>query len=527
MLRRILALGLLGLLLTACAPKAAPPAPPPVQTAEPAPPAPPQSQPEPQAPPAPERAVPEVLARPVSEGGPRRIALKDGETVSQAGAYFLSTATGKGEGWVYPAEPWWGTTITDDNRFVIAAGDKTGYLIDREQQAVWQWERESVQLLLAGARGHLFAEMERRDLNLRQTGRYFWAGPDFKPRWTFAMEGEPGWVSRALLSPDGSRLALLGERSLALLDLQNGTLQTVGLPTANWIGAGHMVSVADGFEVHLLADSPRWRTVVAAFSWNGTPLAGKEIPGRHLVTSPDGTWLAWEEWAGDLAPVTVVADARSLKPRLYAAGASPCYQSMSSTGSRWLADSSALLLATPDSNYWRLALDGALTALPGLEGPDWKAEPIPAPDKPNRYSVGRTTVVEGAKRLSVGLSTNLFPAMISPWGATSGELRFALPAKPGGGACSETPAMPVAVYREALPAFLLRVESARCLPLTQEINGREATCLPPGTRLNPVRERSDRRGAEWIMGQWWIFVQTESGQSGWVSLKDQPLGWAR
>ena len=52
-------------------------------------------------------------------------------------------------------------------------------------------------------------------------------------------------------------------------------------------------------------------------------------------------WVAWEEWpAGDLAPVTVVADVGSLQPRLQALGATPCFQMPGSGGARWFSDSS-------------------------------------------------------------------------------------------------------------------------------------------------------------------------------------------
>ena len=528
------------LLLAACSGGAAPPAPAPPSPPPPPPPSPPAATAEP----AGARPVPEALAEP-APGVLRQVAFAAGDVIGAAGIYFLNVATGTGEGWIYPGgSAYWGNYVSDDNRFVIAYAGEDGYLIDRHGGAVRRWDPTHIRPLLADAGGFLFAEVkvERQGGNRVETGRYIWAGPDLKPLVTFTLDGGGASGFPPLLSPDGRRLALLSSdrKQVALVDLGTGELQRLDAPPAGHIGAAALRRYGEGFQVELLAwegeptGAPlAWHYAVRRFSWRGEPLRDLRIPGNYVFFSPDGKWVAWEQWpAGDLAPVTVVADAGSLQPRLQALGATPCFQMAASGGTRWLGDSSGLVVATA-AGYRLLTLDGKLQDRPAFAGLIWKGEPQPAPDHPDRFAIGRLAVVNGAgtQRLGVTLQNFVTPTSLSPWGATSAELRFAVPPPARGGACGERPPMPAQVLLPArqLPAFPLVVRSTGvCLDLRDRPHGtgNALACLPGGTRLAALRLRSDISSITWLDQSWWLSVTTEKGETGWVSLAGGQVDWA-
>lgn len=539
-MKRIAFLAALVLLLAACSPKAvappanhpAPPEPPPAVETLPSSPVPPSPPPRVYGP------VPEVLARPVSDGGPQRVTFAAGDTVSKVGAYFLNVESGQGEAWVYPGEEghWWASDISPDNRFVQAYGEKASYLIDRSAGAVWQWDVETVRPLLVTERGALFAEVARTDRNLHDTGRLFWSGLDFKPTRTFILQEQES-ASQALLSPDGQRIALLlrGEKpSVVLLDLNSESRQVLGVPGSDqWLGSTGLTAKGDNFEVsasvsegNRTTDMPKWNERILRYNWQGEVLGDLHIIGAFSFISPDDKWAAWEEQdrVGFLAPVTVVADAATMKPHLTVLGASTCFAAVGSGGARWLADSSGLVLSTSSSQYRLLMLDGTLTEPPAFAGLTWKSEPEPAPDKVDRFAIGRAEVLDGSRRVGVKLEGFVTPQGLSAWGRDSRELRFALPPKPGGGACYEWPDMPQLVLRAGEPEseFPLVVESSECLPLRST-----TTCLPRGTRLKSILGPDGRPGLGWLDERWQIYVESESGQQGWVDLTGNPLGWTK
>jgi hypothetical protein len=539
-MKRITCLVALALLLTACSPDAAPPVPVRAIPMEPRPAvATPTDLPvQPPTVPGVDRAVPEVLARPAAEGGPRRVPFAGGDTVSQVGTYFLNVETGLGEAWVPPGgeSGWWGAEISDDNRFIRMQGEKAGYVIDRAAGAVWQWDVETARPVLLTDRGFLFAEVERKDLNRHDTGRLFWTGLDFKPIRTFSLEQQQA-VFRALLSPDGQLVALLLRRdkpSVLLLDLGSESTQVLGVPGADqWVGSTNLQSTDGGFEVsawvsegNRSTDMPKWHERLRRYNWQGEVLTELHIPGNYPFFSPDGKWVAWQEQdrLGGLAPVTVVADAATLQPHLTVLGASTCFASVGSGGTRWLADSSGIVLSNPSDQYQLLTLDGMLTTPPVFSGLTWKGEPQPAPDRADRFAFGRLQVLDGSRRIGVALEGFVTAQSGNAWGPDSAELRFALPPKPAGGACDELPPMPQLVLRagEPVPEFPLVVETGECLPLAGA-----GACLPRGTRLKPVPALDGGPGLGWVDSRWRLFVRTESGQTGWIDLSGSPLGWAR
>ena len=273
---------------------------------------------------------------------------------------------------------------------------------------------------------------------------------------------------------------------------------------------------------------PRWNQLIRRYDWQGRVQGDLQILGDYAFFSPDGKWVAWQEQdlLGHLAPVTVVAEATTLRPHLKALGATPCFSSVGSGGNRWLANSSDLVLATTATQYRLLTLDGNLQEPPGFAGLTWKGEPQPAPDKADRFAIGRLQVLDGARRLDLNLEEFVTPRAGDAWGSSSRELRFTLPPKPGGGACDELPAIDSLVLKagEPVPEFPLIVRTSACIPLRDA--AKEAACLARGTRLKPMPDWNGRPSLTWT-DHWSLYVQTESGQTGWISLADDSVTWGR
>lgn len=129
----------------------------------------------------------------------------------------------------------------------------------------------------------------------------------------------------------------------------------------------------------------------------------------------------------------------------------------------------------------------------------------------------------------VTLEDFVTPAAVSPWGGSSRELRFALPPKPAGGACGERPWMEARVISPArpLPEYPLVVEGVDgCLPLVAGEFGTADRCLPNGTRVAPVQPRENQASLGWAAQAWRMWVRTEDGEVGRISLEGDPLRWA-
>lgn len=485
-------------------------------------------------------ALPAVLAEQVTDGLVR-IAFAAGDTIDRPGIYLLDTATGQGEGWLPPPEDDWTYffgQVTDDNRFLIGTAyqEDDGYIVDRQTGAMWRWDASRYRLLLAAEQGFLFAELAEEPDGFRdETGRLIWTGPDLRVRHTFVL-ADP--VRSAVLAPDGRRAAILLSRGEVIaLDLESGaavTLADLQLGPDAWPA---MAPFDDLLQVAV--EIPDDQAPPAAqphrlvrLDWDGTVIADLRAPGYPLTFSPDGRWMTWVEWPMDrLAPVTVVADAWTLEPGLRAFGVTTCFPAVGSGGARWLSDGSGLVVHSSDG-YRLLTPAGELRALPAFSGQDWKGEPQPAPDDPDLFALGRIAVSDGAGTDQMGITLEGFVTPyghVNPWGRDSAVLRFVLPPKPGGGMCEERPPMETAVQVQAgpIPEFPLVVAGVEgCLPLIPREFGTGEACLPNGTRLVPYRPRSDVPALGWYADAWRLWVRTEDGQIGEISLEGTPLRWA-
>lgn len=485
--------------------------------------------------------LPDVLAEPVTDGLVR-VEFASGDVIHQPGIYFLNTETGRGEGWV-PAQPtgvdYFYARVADDNRFIIAScTPEYDCIFDREAGTFWRWSAPFA-VYLADERGVLFGEQVSEPKQpWRTLGRLIWAGPDMRPLYTFRLHDGEYALRDSFLSPDGQYLALLSdEGALVRFDLATGNLKTLAtfeLAT----GVRQTMALVEGLIQVTTRTSkdggppPHWYERVTRYDWDGSVIKDIALPGTRATFSPDGQWITWEEWPQDgLAPMTVVGDAKTLEPRLQALGATTCFAMLdSSGGSRWLSDSSGLVVDSGDG-YRLLTLDGELRRLPAFEGLDWRFEPVPAPDNPDLFALGRIAVSDGAgtKQLGITLDGFVTPFGDDPWGPDSTEMRFRVPPKPGGGACvEELPVAPaVRMSGDPLHEFPLVVDGVDgCLPLNPGEFGTEPACLPNGTRVTAYRPKPDRSAHYWEDGVQYLWVKTEHGQIGEISLAGRPLRWA-
>jgi len=486
--------------------------------------------------------IPEAIAEQVADGL-IRVEFAAGDVIDRAGAYFLNTVTGRGEGWVPVDAPQtsWYAWVSDDNRFIATWNywAEHDYLVDRKMGATWRWDATRFRLLLAGERGSLFAEVAGGEARTRvDSGRVVWADSDMRTVYTFTLPGDEPSIRGALLAPGGEKAAvMLRHGELVLLDLVSGSSRTLAAwdlvpeawPSVQPSGDRLLVTIIRSSGAQM-PTPPGWDERVILLDWDGKTVADIAVPGTRASFSPDGRWMTWEEWPADwLAPMTVVADAATLEPRLRAFGVTTCFATMSSGGRRWLSDSSGLVVDTSDG-YRLLTVEGELRALPALSRPDWRGEPQPAPDDPDLFALGRIAVSDGAgtRQLGIALEGYVTPYHLDPWGRDSTEMRFVLPPKPGGGACGERPPMEAAVQVPAgpMPEYPLVVDGVEgCLPLHPGAYGTEEACLPNGTRLTVYR-RTDHSAVNWYMQTWHLWVETEDGLIGEISLEGNPLRWA-
>ena len=342
-----------------------------------------------------------------------------------------------------------------DGRFVTARVVETSLLADRVTGAGFRWDADAFRmvgvpdgegraLFVSADEECWFYAVEFRALEavLLASSRLS-APPERCPQ----LEG--------LFSPDGGSLFLqAGERvrglpevaGLYVVDLAGGATTRVGEVTAAALVKLHRLP--DGSGVLVVGRSggnePSPRIEVSRYGWDGTPLGERRIPigGPSLTSdtvfpSPDGRLIAWQEHlplgiplglgGSEQWPLVAVADLGSGEVRFRVLRASMT----NGTGfTDWLADGSALLVATVDGYALLRASDGRLTPLGFGTVSHFEPRPIPARDAAGLFAFGgrvvdrRGAVVRpvAAAAAAWGPPWGVFTHY--DWGATSEALRF-------------------------------------------------------------------------------------------------------
>ena len=301
------------------------------------------------------------------------------------------------------------------------------------------------------------------------------------------------------------------------------------------------------------------------YSWSGDLLGDVALRAQHGVTStgpvlvsPDGTSVAWQEQlplaiplgAGGQEnwPAVVIADAETGETRFRVVRASL------TNGTRtlaWLADGSAIVVATAQGFALLSAADGSLAPLPLGPAAHFQPVPIPAPDDPALFLFdGRVVDRPGnPTRASTPAAEAWGPAWWNGstygWRASDGELRFArwapLGRDFGRGGLSHF-GVPARVEHPPFPdSVRLRVAGTGALDVRHGPDSQSEVIatvaggavvivadagLDSGIRRCdaddecPARSYRGRTGEE----HWWLHVRTEGGEQGWAL--SEFLAWA-
>ena len=412
----------------------------------------------------------------------------------------------------------------------------------------------------------------------------------------FELDDPVGSGAQWWADPNGNHLLLRANHGVYSISLWEGSWKKIEFPP---VGNVHIQTLDGGQGFILSFSRSDWSSCrIAAYSWAGRVLSNVLVPcillegeRSRIDISPDGKFVATltrfvpEVHAGRMARkgddyyysnlmVTSLFDATTGEELLRAKGVAPSRRwfDIHREGSPWLADSSGLLVNTPDSTRV-LGVDGSWASLfPfGLM--------LPAPDDPTRFDrpshlgtfgpgdcakilaesksqrgwcfLPTATVVGSDGQVIAALRGTLQPGWAeagaftccnrTSWGLTGGELRLHLD-ESGAWRGYEQPILSPQIE---LPPFedhlLLQVAtSGPCLhlreaPLTESAS---LNCLAAGSVVEvapPPDYREDQDHSWWFNGLsvertvsgcaaddegyydcYWIHVRTHGGLEGWM-----------
>lgn len=429
--------------------------------------------------------------------GLRRVELPAGHPVESVGLYFMDVATGNLDGWLPPVGEYNMPAISlwssDDERWVLASDETTGYLIRRSDGAAFVYDREKLQITVGP--GVILARPAQWSEG--QQGQCALLDAEAKLLSTFAIDGRCTTQHQVLFSPDGKTLALMdvsGGLSMLLVTAATGEVKELG-PFPELEGkllTTHRMAVLRStgdlvLELYVAdAKDPAKSlgNLVRLYSWSGELRAERQIDGYGAVFSPDGKLISYAESMGRLGQAPVVEEWGAEQPRFRVAGG---------LGARWLADSSEVLVQT-SQGYRLVSATGALTPAPPSPGSD-SYQPFvwlfPSPDDANLFLTSATVIERnGQKRREATLAEGEHLRIEQVyWGPTSASYHFMVMPPLGKGWEPDIwywliPKVQRPPYPEQYP---LQVEDpeGECLNLRAEASSASKIirCLPTGTRL--------------------------------------------
>ncbi len=456
-----------------------------------------------------------ALPVPLPEGM-RPVELASGQAIQEPGLYYMDVATGRLEGWPFPAsdtldtQMGWAETAPD-HQWGIFQMEKVGYLVRRTDGATFRFDAERF-WVMPGPGRFLLAP---RAWGEGQIPTYAILDHELKLLSTFSLPGARGH-ERFLFSPDGNQLAAaLPAKGLARIDVATG--QAIPVTSARGDG-GQLSHHPDGFLLHTYAtDQPRrlqW------FDWEGR-LQGEREGDLDLAFSPDGRLIASVQSMGDYGPAVVVQEVGSEKPLFRVAGA---------TDPRWVANGTELIVSTR-MGWQVVSTSGEMQPAPQAGEPEWHIFDwyLPAPENPDLFLtdtrvVDRTGRIVQATQLADGIPADVAGA---GWGPTATEVHI-VAAFRGGKGWEIGPAeefLP-GVQRPPFPEeYPLQVQDhqGQCLNLREEASkgARIIRCLPTGTRL--AMTSSEIAFADELA---WLTVETPAGETGWVAISTGSIAHA-
>lgn len=471
-------------------------------------------------------AVPDLPVSP-APGALERLQIAPGDVVNRRGLFFMQVATGAIEGWVVSDYATGANfQVSPDNRWLAATASDTTYLADRTTGSVYRWPTEQVRLLVAQGERLLFADDE-----------YLWlVGADLRPLRTLPLKPAS---PRAAFSRNGRTLALVNDGILYLVEAEAGPFREVGpvptdVPTVE----------ASQHRDELLVRAVRYtgagaEYVVQRYSWQGKRLGELTMPDNKSWLSPDGSLVAWDQSLAGISSAVIISDANEIEPRFRLQGGDLCDPDLLHPYEVWLADGSGVIVKT-EGGYRILTPAGEMIESPALTG--IRGEPTPAPDRPDRFALGRTKVVDAAGNpvaaTVLGPDANGTPGHLHPWGYTSDELRFTTIHNGHGGRCSYPPPLTAQAERPPFPSDVtvtVGLPADECLNLRAQpgLAGTVITCIPGGSRLTvttdppppPPGMMRATPTVPHVDGDWWVHVRAPGGQQGWIAFEAGQLDW--
>ncbi len=485
-----------------------------------------------------------------------------------------------GSGYVWHALPHhrplptgWVTAYTSASR----QGDLQ-LLLRRETGETWRWPMGGLQLLAISSEYLLFEERkkEKDRPDGLSTGRFILLNTALEPVAQFSVTSErTTWVTpHAFFSPDGQTILLVVDARVYRIPVaapHPELLSAIQAPAGwedvlpyvdarywgdRWTAPGMQVDIR--YSRYLSNDPVSYEshTDTRYFTWAGASGSG---PACHGTPSPDGRYVAqqdggqvWYQLHSDLPfpfaanpwPSVIVADAATCEPLFRVRSA---YTRQMWWRAGWLSNSEGFVIGVADG--YRIARVGAapeLVPLPrvpdGVAGSGGSplAGPVPAPTGGGRYFAydlagvydmqdDRWIVSGFPSEIGPGMSWAAFPS----WGENHHEVRYSFlegHASPG-----DWLLLPPEIE---FPPFsdegTFRVaRTASCLRLREGPGSTSPVkdCLADGERLMLAEaERSESpytywqphpgvsRGEPASASPWWIYIRTEEGTEGWVSL---------
>jgi hypothetical protein len=362
----------------------------------------------------------------------------------RVGVWFLNTENGQVEGWLdllTATEPY---AFSGDNRLTAFRRRQqlfqdgivypAGFVLaDRATRAAYRWQGDA-QLVLA-ERAFNGSKLAARDGSVLfripvEDGDDWFAvvalGAQGQVVTTFRAEGSFG-----LLSGDISRAVVLGE-GVTLVDLKTGAVRRLAANATSRIDPEGRVVLQNsrdggGFLITISPVKPEYDSVWWRYAWDGRLLA-EGSGSSEIYPSPSGEVVALAE---PLAPgsgpgptpwfVLNAVDTRTGADvfRVIGVVLSLGY----TTGNRWLADGSGIVVSDPSLNLVLAMRGGSIRTYVGM----------PSPDSPDVFAVG--SPVEGGPSVRDATGTviaAMAPAggsrsFTAPWGDIGSEMRFITP----------------------------------------------------------------------------------------------------